>query len=435
MRWVAAAVLAMVVTSARPASACDPWDWCGYDWYDPYWDLPAYEEPSTWWWDEPAYEEPSILWWDEPAYEPLPYVDPIPVYVPPAVVEPVAVVSPAHVPAPEPVAAPAPAPAPVPVRSDPVVWSAPGSDMVDAQVAVVPQPAPAPIAIAPDPESQRVALGLHPVSEAWTGHAVITEGPVTTFTSTSVALDTGTAARLVASVGTGESSGYDGLLSGGRMSLSDGRLVKGDVYANYVWNGYDWVLDRYVFFQDDLEIARLSQIPAEPIPTSPPPAVVPPPVHAPPAATPVNAVTSVPAFVAPLTGDVPSDPVTVSPPSGSSQPVPRAVRAGIALAPQADPLGRVEVLRGRSVPLWVRATIDGVPASVVGWQLSSGDLIALGPVSGRGDEPLVATWRSVTAPGMAFVVRVRATVDVPGEGLRAADAVIEVIVRSPALVD
>ena len=433
MRWAAAAVLAMLVASASPADACDPyWGWCGDEWNDPYWDLPAYAEPSTWWWEEPVYEPPPA-YVPEPIYEPLPVYEPIPVYVPPVVQEPVAAAPASYFATPGP--APMPAPAPARAWSDPVVWSAPGSDVLDASVPPTPQPAP--VAIAPDPEAERIALGLHQVSEAWLGHVVTTAGPVTTFSSSSVAMDTGTSARLVASVGTGESSGYDGLLSGGRMSLSDGRLVKGDVYANYLWNGYEWVLDRYVFFQDDLEIARAAQVTAEPVPTSTPPPATPPPVHASPtpATTAPTPVTSAPAFVAPLIGDVPSAPAAVPPPGGTSQPVTRTILAGIALAPQAEPLGRVEVLRGRSVPLWVRATTDGMPARVVSWRLVSGELITLGPVSGSGDEPLVATWRSITAPGTAFAVRLRATIDVPGDVPQEVDAVIDVIVRSPGLVE
>lgn len=388
MRWVIATVIAMLVASARPAIACDPsWDWCD-DRYDPYWALPASEEPSTWWWEEPIYE-------------------------------------------------PAPAATPSAAWSDPVTWSAPGSDVLDASVGGVTQLAPTPVTAAPDPEAERIALGLHQVSEAWTGHVVTSDGPVTSFSSSSVAMDTGTSARLAASVGTGESSGYDGLLFGGRMSLSDGRLVKGDVYANYVWNGHEWVLDRYVFFQDDLEIARAAQVTVEPIPVSVAPPAAPPPAAAPPssaipAATPAA---SAPAFVAPVIGDVPPPPAAVPPSGGPSQPVSRAIRAGIALAPQAEPLGRVEVLRGRSVPLWVRATIDGTPARVLSWRLASGEVVTLGPVSGNGDEPLVATWHAITAPGATFAVGLRASVEVPGDVPQEVDAVIDVVVRSPALVD
>lgn len=118
----------------------------------------------------------------------------------------------------------------------------------------------------------------------------------------------------------------------------------------------------------------------------------------------------------------------------SAPPTPRLVRAGIALAPQADPLDRVEVLRGRRIPLWIRATIDDVPARVTGWALLSGELISLGPVAATGDEPLVATWRSVTRPGTSFRVRVLASIDVPVEGRREVETSIEVVVRSPAIV-
>jgi hypothetical protein len=140
-------------------------------------------------------------------------------------------------------------------------------------------------------------------------------------------------------------------------------------------------------------------------------------------------------FVAPLTGDVvpSSSPVTTTAPDGPPPVRSRDVRVAIALAPQGDLLGRIEVLRGRRVSLWMRATVDGSPARVAAWTLVSGDLTALGPISGSGEEPLVATWRTLSAA--PFTVRVSVTVEVPGDGGRELEAAIDVIVRSPALVE
>lgn len=85
--------------------------------------------------------------------------------------------------------------------------------------------------------------------------------------------------------------------------------------------------------------------------------------------------------------------------------------------------------------LWVRARVDGDPASVVSWRFLGGELVALGPLSGSGDEPLVATWRTVTGDEAPYTVQIRATVRIPGGGRREVDAAIEVSVRSPALVE
>lgn len=326
-----------------------------------------------------------------------------------------------------------------PAWSDPVVWSAPGSDDLDA-AAVATEPAPAALA---DPEGRRAELGLHVVTEVYAGHTVTTAGPVTTYATDTLALEAGTAARLLATVGTGEASAYDADLLGGRMTLSDGRVVAGAIYENYVWDGSDYVLNAYVFFQDDSETARAAEAVAPPaLPASGPPAATTP-ETTPWAATSTSGAApaapdtdtfQAPASVAPLIEDVPG-PIAGPPPDETPAPASRAVRAGVALAPQADMLDRVEVLRGRRVRLWIRADVDGVPARVVAWRLVSGELTALGPISGDGDVPLAATWRSVGPAGTTFAVRLRVSVAVPAEGVRDVDASIDVVVRAPALVE
>lgn len=467
MRWSASAVLAcvLVIGAAAPAVACDPdWDWCGYDWYEPSWyEVPSYEEPATsWtWWEEPVYEpigyevptyatpiyEPPPVY--VPAYEPLPVYEPDPVYEAAPVYEPVVVYEPAPAYEPVPVIA-----APSYVATPEPAPMLPASDLLETSIAPAAQPPALAVAVVRDPDAVAAAMGLHRVTEVWSGHTKTTEGPFTTFGSTSVAMDAGTSAKRIATVGTGEPSPYDALVLGGRMALSDGRLVQGGIYENYVWHGYDWIMNAYVFFQDDIEMARLPEAtpppsiatPSTPTVVTPPTTPIAPVTASAPTTTvpsaPNTTVASGPAFVAPLTGDLPSAAAPMPAPSGGSQlptgvsqPLPRVIRAGVALAPQADPLGRVEVLRGRRVPLWVRATVDGLPARVVGWQLVSGELTALGPIGGSGDDPLIATWRSISGPGEAFSVRLRASVDVGAEGLREVDASIDVVVRSPALVE
>ena len=458
MRWVLGVVFAgaLLAAAAGPAFACDPdWEWCGYSWddiwYDPYW-----YEPTPY---EPVYE-PSWNWWDEPVYGPVyvpaPVYEPPPVYMPAPIYEPAPVFEPAPVPRLEPTVTyepvltytpfvpyePAPvympmepspvfvSAAPAPAWTDPVVWSSPGSDYLDAQVVSI--PGPGPVAISADPDARRAELGLHWVTDVYVRDNVTTEGLVTTYSTTSAAMTAGTSARLVATVATGELSSFDALVFNGRTTRSDGRPVSGSVYENYVWNGSDWVFDKYVFFQDDSETAAIAT-PTTPMPA--PAAGVPPvPAVESPLPGPLGATGSAPpagaAFVAPrIEGVAPGEPSSIP---GSQPARPRDVRAGIALAPQADPLGRIEVLRGRRVALWVRAVVDGSPARVIAWTLVSGDLDALGPVSGTGDDPLVARWSSVaTTP---YPIRILASVEVTGEGSWQVEAGIDVIVRSPALV-
>jgi hypothetical protein len=196
------------------------------------------------------------------------------------------------------------------------------------------------------------------------------------------------------------------------------------------------VVTGYYLFQDDAETARGTSATPAPARTSAPaaPAVTVTPSPAP-TPIPVAIATPPPALAAPSLGDAPAQPTEPPPPPAAPPPATRVVSAGIALAPQADPVSRAEVLRGRRVPLWVRAWVDAVPARVTSWRLLSGELTALGPVSGTGDEPLVARWLEVGPPGTTFPLRMRAGVDVPGEGVRELDVSIDVVVRSPAIVE
>ncbi len=312
--------------------------------------------------------------------------------------------------------------------------------------APAPQPAPAPrpapaLPPATDPEQQARAQGLYMVNRVYTGDTVTRSGLQTTFGSTTRAANPGTAARLVTDVHAGVASGLEGVLWNERIVRSDGRYVAGHVYENFVFDGQRFVHDKYVFFQDDSELASLPAIPKDPVRSIDPRPLPPPP---PPAATRPAAAApqpQAPAPTAPREDQMTRRPSSDrgEPPAPPSAPVPiappRVARAAVALAPQADPLGRIEVLRGRVVHLWPRGFVDGAPAAVVGWRLRSGEVSAVGPVSGSGDAPLTGMWEHVAAGSAPFTLWFDVDVSVPLEGVRTVPATIEVLVRSPAIVE
>ena len=289
-----------------------------------------------------------------------------------------------------------------------------------------PRPTPRP---APKPASIAASMGLHSVTQVWAGDVVTRTGPVTTYTSNTVQQNAGTYAKQVAMVSTGQKSAYDSSLSNPRATLTDGRAVSGDIYANYVWTGSTLRLDRYVFFQDDLDIAR--QAAARPTAA---PVRAPAPTARPAARTPRPIPIAAPVTPAPV-GFVATPRPAPSTPRPTPTPRPRVVSAYIALAAQGDALARIEVLRGRRVDLWPRALVDGAPGRVSSWTLVAGDVTALGPVAGSGDQPLAARWDDVVFGSPPYDLRFSVFVEVPGEGLRRVDASIDVVVRSPAIVE
>ncbi|MGH2378832.1 MAG: hypothetical protein ACRDGT_10195, partial [Candidatus Limnocylindria bacterium] len=128
-----------------------------------------------------------------------------------------------------------------------------GRSVKRAAPKAAPRPTPRP---APRAQTVAASLGLHRVNQVWAGDVVKRSGPVTTYTSKTVQQNAGTYAKKVAQVGSGQKSAYDAALSNKRTKMTDGRAVSGDIYANYVWTGTTLKLDRYVFFQDDREVAR-----------------------------------------------------------------------------------------------------------------------------------------------------------------------------------
>jgi hypothetical protein len=285
--------------------------------------------------------------------------------------------------------------------------------------------------------------GLHEVTEVRAADRVIVETDRTVYMTEVEREDAGTFARQVASVETGESSAYDRLSANQRMAMSDGRRVAGDYYETYVWDAATrgFVLSSVDFFADDLELKRLAAAGPSPaasavlVPIAP---MAPIAIDAPPgpALAPAGVIdlftarddnrdVTAPALPAPDRG-----PGAPTAPRGA-----RDVRVGVALDPQGDVLSRFTILRGRRIPLWVRAFVDGSPARVVGWRLVSGDVTALGPIGGSGDEPFVGQWLALPHVGSAYLLRFEAVVDVAGEANRTLDAGIEVSVRSPGIVE
>lgn len=346
---------------------------------DPYWD------DCWWWWEEPAYVK-ETAWWEEPIWSP------------------------------EPAWQPAPEPAPV-----------------------IPQ-------------------GLYLVTEVYVADVVSVAGPLTTYSTATVADTPGTYARVIDTVGTGTASAYDGSAFNGRTALDDGRGVAGTYYENFVLSNGEFVPVSVVFFQDDSALAAAAPPPPTPSPiqtpapapvpiavVQPPPVPVtatPPPVAVvptAPSAAPVTFPTEVaridPLVEPPLAAAPPPAQNDTPPPPPQSDTAPRTpvIRPGISASPIGEVRSEIEVLRGRAIPLWIRAAADGVPHPVASWRIRSGEHIALGPSSGGGDDALSARWDVVTPPGVAWILGVDVTLVIGGVP-KSSFGEFAVIVRSPALV-
>ena len=310
---------------------------------------------------------------------------------------------------------------------EPVVWHEP--EPVDdiwwwQEPAWEPAPSPPPAPVVPQ--------GIYYVTEVYVADVVTVSGPVTTYSTATIADTPGTYARVVDTVGTGSSSPYDGAAFNGRASLGDGQAVAGTYYENFVVANGSFVPVSVVFFQDDNAVAVAPAPTPAPIMPTPAPVVPAPPVPAPtrapmPTPAPASMPTPTPEPVARI------DPIAEPPPAPPSPRRTPVVRPGIAASPLGDIAFSLEVLRGRSTALWFRAVADGVTVAVSSWRVVSGEHTALGPVSGGRDDPFRARWDVVTRPGATWILRVEATVVVDGISYPAAGDVA-VVVRSPALI-
>jgi hypothetical protein len=285
-------------------------------------------------------------------------------------------------------------------------WDPLPEDGPPEPVESVPAPDPAPF-IAPPPD-------VYYVTDTYVADIVTSSGPVTTYSTSTVHESTGSYARVLDTVGTGESSAFDGSAFNGRRRLGDGRLVAGTYYQNYVRTDGGFIPISIVFFQDDAEIARLTAV-------TPSPGVVAPVGSEPTVAT---------RQLAPVCCVDDRSIATVS----SRTPAPtRPIRPGISLLPASAPLAMLEVLRGRAVSLYPRAFVGDRELPVRSWMVIAGDPGEAVATAGSGAAPFRTSWPRLAPPGATYELVFRIEVDTADTGHRMVDVAISVLVRSPAL--
>jgi len=258
--------------------------------------------------------------------------------------------------------------------------------------------------------------GVYYVTDTYVADVVTSTGPLTTYTTTTVHQSTGSYARVLETVGTGEASVYDGRAFNGRRALGDGRLIAGTYYENYVRTDVGFEAVSIVFFQDDAELARLL------------------------AATPSPGVGRPQPTPSRSSGPIDSGCCAATRPGRTAGPAPtapplRPIRPGISLLPASVPLAGLEVLRGRAITLWPRAFVDDREVPVRSWAVIRGDAGEPATMNGAGGVPFRTSWPRLANPGSTFDLVFRIEVDTPETGHRTVEATIAVVVRSPALVD
>jgi hypothetical protein len=244
---------------------------------------------------------------------------------------------------------------------------------------------------------------LYRVTDVYIGDVVTVSGDTTVYTTTTAHQDTNTYARVLETVATGQPSRYDGLSFNARRRLSDGALIGGTYYQNYVFDGSSFVPVSIVFFQDDRELARHQNVPSgrpAPSPRAPGPLAPQPTASA-------GAPRTTPA---PTLGPVP---IGLDPSGGS----------GV--------LTRVEVARGARYTFRVNAR----GAALVAWSLASGVNDAVNAAGWHAaDDPLIGEWLRLAPPGETWHLVLRVRVRWSG-GIAERDDAIDVLVRSPAVVE
>lgn len=269
----------------------------------------------------------------------------------------------------------------------------------------------------PEPAAVPPPAGIYLVTDTYAGDVVTRSGDLTTYSTETVHQTTGSYARVLETVATGDRSGFDGVAFNGRASLTDGRAVAGTFYQNYVRTDDGFVPVSVVFFQDDEEIARAARASR---PAGPPPG----PASAPPA---VPAPVSVPGGpMPPPATAVAAAPIgSVAPTIDRTDRVPEAPSGPAAPPPAPLPDRSIEVLRGRRIAF----SFDW-PA-VRAWRFVSGEVVALGPTSAAAGEPFVGRWDRLATPGGAWVVRF--AVDLIDGTTR--ELALRVAVRAPGLTE
>jgi len=275
-----------------------------------------------------------------------------------------------------------------------------GADGAAEPPATEPQADPAPF-IAPPPD-------LYYVTDTYVADVVTVDGPLTTYTTTTVHESTGSYARVLATVGTGTASSFDGSAFNGRATLTDGRAVAGTYFENYVLTGDGFVPVSVVFFQDDAELARQRATAPQPGWSASGSAPV-----APPSA-------SAPIPIAACCSGV--GPIIVTERETRDVEPPLTVRPGVSLVPASAPLTRVEVLRGRVVSIWLRAFAGDREIPVRAWSLVAGNPGDARSITGDGATPFRTSWARLAPPGSAFDLVFRLEVDTAATGHRFVDA-------------
>ena len=261
----------------------------------------------------------------------------------------------------------------------------------------------------PEPTPVAPPDGIYLVTDVYAGDSVVQSGPVTTYTTATVHEITGSYARVLESVGTGNTSTFDGASFNGRASLTDGRPVAGTYYENFVRTDGGFVPVSVVFFQDDSELARSS---------APSPATAPAAPQTPPSSTaPLPAVAPIARSDTPVVG-------YVTPSIDAEE---RAVPPPAPATPAASsvlPDRSIEVLRGRRISILFAGT------DVRAWRALSTEGVALGPLTGVAGEPFVIRWDRLAPPNTSWVSRF--ALDYADGTTR--ELLVHVTVRAPGLV-
>lgn len=254
-------------------------------------------------------------------------------------------------------------------------------------------------------------LGLYRVTEVYVADVVTRAGDLTTYSTRTRQQVTDTFARVLERVETGARSNYDGRAFNGRAALTDGGLVAGTYYENFVFDGARYRPVSIVFFQDDSELARRRAASPAPAPTRAP------------------AATTAPIATAPR-------PAAVVPPQVRTTPAPTLgpITVGVDPTGGAAILDRIEVARGARYPL--RVNVRG-SATLVAWSLVAGVNDAPNTAGWHAaTEPLVGQWLRLPPPGETWTITLRVRVaPLSGGQLVERDAAIRVSVRSPAIVE
>ena len=277
-----------------------------------------------------------------------------------------------------------------------------------------------------DPEPFIAPPGIYYVTDTYVADVVTTNGPLTTYSTETIHESTGSYARVLGDVGTGDESVFDGTSFNGRARLTDGREVAGTYYENYVLTADGFVPVSVVFFQDDAELARQRQLNTRS------------------GGAPGDTVALQPQIAAP-TSECCATRGTAEVTSGSRAdhrdegPRDRGdsgrvqIRPGISSRPNGAGLTRFEVLRGRPVALWFHAFADGREVPVRSWSFVGGEAGDAAALAGSGATAFRTAWERLPPEGVAYGLRFRLVVDAAAAASDVVDAAVSIVVRSPAL--